>query len=330
MALPSTDIQSGQPIKTWSNGDVVSAICDGTTNSQLLGVDSAGRITSKLYDGGGNAVTSQVNGAQRALDVGINVAGIQIDPRQVGTYNSVPPTLLSGSFAPVELDVNGRTIVVSPAAANFLATVTQGTSPWIASDLADGPVTPGIAAAKSMLGGGVYNSSAPTLTNGQQAALQMDSTGALKIRLLTDADRVSADLAVAGAAVSPTNPVPVTITSTTPGTPINNYYASPANVLAGASDTHTYTVTTGKTFNGKKFFASGSGHMRIDVNTVIGGVTSTVFTAFNSISNPNISIDMDQFYLPDSGTTAQIQIVRYNEEKTASFGMFSTISGTEN
>jgi len=35
----------------------------------------------KLQDGAGNAITSQVSGAQRALDVGIDVAGVQVDPR---------------------------------------------------------------------------------------------------------------------------------------------------------------------------------------------------------------------------------------------------------
>ncbi len=44
-----------------------------------------------------------------------------------------------------------------------------------------GTAIAGTAGNKSLLGGGVYNSSAPTLTNGQQAALQFDSSGNLKI-----------------------------------------------------------------------------------------------------------------------------------------------------
>lgn len=42
----------------------------------------------KIQDGAGNALTSQVNGAQRALDIGIDVAGVQIDPRQVRVLTS--------------------------------------------------------------------------------------------------------------------------------------------------------------------------------------------------------------------------------------------------
>lgn len=44
-----------------------------------------------------------------------------------------------------------------------------------------GDATAGLAGNKSLLGGGVYNSSAPTLTNGQQAAFQFDSSANLKV-----------------------------------------------------------------------------------------------------------------------------------------------------
>ena len=39
----------------------------------------------------------------------------------------------------------------------------------------------GTAAASALLAGGVYNSTAPTLTNGQQASLQFDASGNLKV-----------------------------------------------------------------------------------------------------------------------------------------------------
>ena len=49
--------------------------------------------------------------------------------------------------------------------------------------LNDGPVAPGTAAGKSLLTGGVYNSSLPTLTSGQQAAMQIDSSGRLFVNI---------------------------------------------------------------------------------------------------------------------------------------------------
>ena len=47
-----------------------------------------------------------------------------------------------------------------------------------------GPVTPGTAATRSVLMGGVFNSAAPTLTTGQQAALQTDANGYLKVNVV--------------------------------------------------------------------------------------------------------------------------------------------------
>lgn len=83
-----SDQNTSLPVRTEANGDVVAKISDGTTNTQLLAVDSSGKISDKLNDGAGNAITSQTNGAQRALDVGIDVAGVQIDPRQVRALTS--------------------------------------------------------------------------------------------------------------------------------------------------------------------------------------------------------------------------------------------------
>lgn len=82
------DFASSLPTRTENNGDIVAKICDATTTSQQLAVDASGFISSKLRDGSGNAVTSQVNGAQRALDVGVNVAGVQVDPRDIRALTS--------------------------------------------------------------------------------------------------------------------------------------------------------------------------------------------------------------------------------------------------
>lgn len=41
----------------------------------------ASYLPSNMNDGTGNPLTSQVNGSKRALDVGVNVAGVQVDPR---------------------------------------------------------------------------------------------------------------------------------------------------------------------------------------------------------------------------------------------------------
>jgi hypothetical protein len=49
--------------------------------SGTVGATQSGNWSARLQDGNGNIVTSQLSSAQRALDVGINVSGVQVDPR---------------------------------------------------------------------------------------------------------------------------------------------------------------------------------------------------------------------------------------------------------
>jgi hypothetical protein len=368
----------------------------------------------ELQDGSGNAITSQVNNTQRALDVGINVLGVQIDPRQIRTLTS------------------SDVVTANQGAA--------GASAWLVKDSADGPVAPGAVASFSTLIGAQYNSSLPSLLTTQQSALQCDSSGRLLIGALptssntignvgvtnlpttvdvnygtvgnstirtaaeignnlgqadfnagatgaqtlrvvanqgaantaanawfqkiTDGTNTAtvkagstaaaaADTAVVvalspnspvpagtnligavnldigSAAVSASNPVPVSVVSSAVGTPVNKYNTT-VNVAVNGVANHIYTITTGKTFSGRKFWASGSGKIRADVQTSPDGSTySTYWTAFNSTSSPNISIDLDNLVINDSGTGATIRIQLTNYDKNQ-FDVFSTISGSEN
>jgi hypothetical protein len=353
------DIKSELPIRSQLPGqvnfdDVIIKMADGTTSTQLASVDTHGSQQSTIADSGGNIVTSQANGAQRALDVGIDVAGVQIDPRQIRALTSAD-----------------------------VVTVDQGTSPWVTKDLADGSVSGGTAGTFSLLGGLVYNSTPLTLTNGQQASLQGDVSGYLKVDLATSlpagsnnigqvgvtnfpttvdtnfgtvgastirvaaepgnatgiADfnngatgvqtlRVAANLAVAGANVSATNPVPVQFSSAPLGTAVNNYNTAAA-VAANATSNHIYTITAAKTFQGKKIWASASGLMKIEVRVSPDGSTySSLWVGFNSAANPNITIDMDEMVFLESGTGATIEVIRTNLDHTAQ-DVYSTISGTE-
>lgn len=385
-----SDINSGLPIRSQLPGqvnydDIIAKIGDGTTPSQLLAVDSAGLIGSKLFDGAGSAITSQVSGAQRALDVGINVAGVQIDPRQIRALTaSDVVTANQGTAAATHaspwwihitdgtndagvLSTGELKVAVTqalPAGANNIGSVNQGTSPWITKDQSDGPVAPGAAAAFSALIGGQYNSALPTLTNGQQAAAQMDANGRILV-LSTSADdhnygtvgastqrtaaqvgnasgaadfnngatgaqtlRVAANLAVAGANVSATNPVPVAISAAPLGTPVNDYNTASA-IAAGSSSNHDYAITASKTFQGKKIWASASGLMKIEVQVSPDGTAfSTKWVGFNSTSSPCIDIDLDQMLFLDSGAGSKIRVIRTNLDKKA-MDVYSTISGLE-
>lgn len=357
-----SDYNSSLPVRTENDGDVVVKVGDATTPSQQLAIDAAGKVTVKLDDGAGNAITSQTNGAQQALDVGINVAGVQVDPRDVRALTAAD-----------------------------VVTVDQGTSPWITKDVADGSVSGGTAGTFSQLAGGVYNTSLPTLTNGQQAALQTDATGKLLVSasvsssddhnfgtvgantlraaaqignatgaadfgagaigaqtLRTAAEisnasgladfnngatgaqtlRVAANLAVAGAAVTSLNPVPVTITNVSLGTEVNDY-STAASLAAAASSNHDYTITATKTFKGRMFWASASGKMKVEVQISADGTTFvTKWVGFNSTANPNIEISLDNLAVTESGTGSKIRIIRTNKDNQAQ-DVYSTISGTE-
>jgi hypothetical protein len=74
-----------------------------------------------------------------------------------------------------------------PAGSNVIGGVTQSGGPWTTSDAADGSVSGGSAGTKSILSGGQYNSSLPSLTTGQQAALQSDSSGRLLVGSIASA-----------------------------------------------------------------------------------------------------------------------------------------------
>lgn len=249
------------PVETLNNGDVVAKIADGTTASQLLSVDASGRLTTKNADGAGNSLTSQANGSQRALDVGIDVAGVQVDPRSIRALTAAD-----------------------------VVTANQGTAnatPWNQNI--------------SQIAGAV-----PSATNA-----------------------LPSQIATAGAFVSATNPLPVSITAALSGTAINKYNTTAA-VAAGGSTNHDYSVTTAKTFFGKKFWASSAGMIRADVQTSPDGTTFTTFwTGFSSTASPNISIDLNELSISDTGAGAKIRIVIVNFEAISAQDVFSTISGTE-
>lgn len=93
---------------------------------------STDSITSRMQDGSGNGTTSQVNGSQRALDIGIDVGGSQIDPRSIRalTASDIVTADQGGAWT------TGRTwsLLNSTDSVNAFQggtwTVQQGTPPW--------------------------------------------------------------------------------------------------------------------------------------------------------------------------------------------------------
>lgn len=355
-----SDFNSSLPVRTEANGDVAAKLVDGTITSQTLAIDASGLIGAKAYDGAGTALTSQANGGQRALDVGIDVAGVQIDPRQIRALT-----------------------------AGDSVTAVQGTSPWIGKDQSDGPVAPGTVASFSSLAGGQFNTVLPTVTNTQQVALQVDSSGRIIISPLTSASTITVSnlpttvdtnygtvgsstirtaaqignatgaadfnagatgaqtlrvtgnqgtpntagnawptyLTIGGVANGPTNPIFVS-SSDVAGVSIDNYNTDSA-LAANASNNHDYTVTAAKTFYTKQFWASGSGKLKVEVQyetAAASGIFNSFWVGFNSTANPNILIPVPTSKTQVTG--ARLRIIRTNLDKQSQ-DVYSTISGTE-
>jgi len=159
----------------------------------------------------GTAITIQggVGGVAVPVSVSGTVAASQsgswsVSASQAGTWTSGRTWSLNSSgdsvnigsvLNPVAISnfpatqpVSGSVSVSNfPATQAVSGTVTAniGTTNGLALDATvsniQGSATGGTAASKSELTGGIYNSSAPTLTTGQQAALQLDSSGNLKV-----------------------------------------------------------------------------------------------------------------------------------------------------
>lgn len=349
------DQQGSLPVKTLNNGDVVARLSDGTLTSQLLAIDASGRVTVKNQDGAGNDLTSQANGSQRALDVGIDVAGVQIDPRSIRT-------LTSADTVTVVQPTGTNLHVVVDASALPTGAATSANQTTIITDLA--PLNYAQAAATSgQLGNLIFaaaSSTAPSLTTGNSYPLSLDLAGSLRIlvaeALPTGSNTIGAvsqagapwsqnltqvlgaapsatnalasQIATSGAYVSLSNPLPVILSSSSPGTIVNDYLASTA-VVAGASANHNYAVPAGKVFTARKFWAASAGAIKMDVQTSPDGTTFTTFwTGFNSAANPNISVDLDQLSIQDSGAGAVIRLIITNEEPLLAENVYSTISGT--
>ena len=189
------------PSGTQTVAGTVTAVQSGTyttnpTGTQTVAYGSGTFVTSDLADGsvaGGTAGSKsmlaggQYNTAAPALTNTQQVA-LQVDSSgrliivptvtavQSGTYTTNPTgtqTIIPAATSSVTVVPSG-TQTVTPTGTQ---TVAYGSGTFTTFDLADGPVTAGAVAAKSLLVGGQFNTALPSLTNTQQAALQFDSSG---------------------------------------------------------------------------------------------------------------------------------------------------------
>jgi len=315
------DANTSLPIRTQNPGDVIAKLSDATTPSQQLAISSAGAAS----------VTTLALGAPSG-----GTAGTASD-LVGGIYNLTPLTLVTGQQASLQLDAEANLKVVLSAGSATIGAVTQGTIPWvdniaqfggtavslgqklmaasipvtIASDESNLNVTVATALPAGSNSIGTVNvSNLPTTVDTNNGA-----TGASTVR-------VAANLAVAGANVSITNPVPVTITTFEPGTPVQDYHTSAA-LAAGSSVTFTYTVAAAHTFNLERAWASASGKIK----AVLLNNAATIMVGFNSTASPNIDMTIIAPPTVAAGNTVQITITN---DDILPFDVYATIEGNQN
>lgn len=142
-------------------------------------VDAFGSAQTGLYNAAGSiAAFGAGTTSSIVLRVVLPTDQTAIPSTQSGTWNI---TNITG------------TISLPTGAATAANQATQITSLQLIDNII-GPVTPGTVATGSALIGGQFNTTLPTLTNTQQSALQLDSSGRLIIAPLTNTSIVKAQL----------------------------------------------------------------------------------------------------------------------------------------
>jgi hypothetical protein len=224
---------------TWTTGDQV-----------LLSEDLSGNLRVITGSGSTTAVTGTVAVTESGTWNITNITGTISLP--TGAATSALQTTGNTSLATIATNITGLTVAqgsttagengqltlgaVTTAAPTYVTGTSNALSLTTAGslrtqDASDGPVAAGTAALFSQLVGAQYNTVLPTLTNGQQSALQMDSNGRLLVDISSSPEQNVNLNQVGGAAIalgqttmsasipvtiaSNQSAIPVTLTSTT-------------------------------------------------------------------------------------------------------------------
>lgn len=106
----------------------------------------------------------------------------------------------------------------------------------------------------------------------------------------------------------------------------HQYNTSAAVAPATPTNVVNYTVTAGKTFKLKKFYASGSGKIKVELKTGTAGSEASRAVGFNSTSEPNIDITLPSPIEVIAGD--KILVVVTNRDNQAQ-DLYAFINGNE-
>lgn len=291
-------------MRTENRGDVAVRVVDDTITSQGLKINSDGSVN--ITDNGSSITVDATDLDIRDLvfstdKVDVSGSTVALDAPTLAALESITVQNPAGAGA-VNIQDGGNSITVdgTVAVSNLPTTV----------DTNYGAV-----------GSSTIRTAAEIGNATGVADFNNGATGAQTLR-------VAANLAVAGANVSATNPVPVTITADQIGVEVNDFNSAPS-LAAAATSNHDYTVTAGKTLLLSQINASASGKMKIEVqveSAAGSGTFTTKFVQFNSTATPNMNIDLQSIISVAAGV--RVRIIRTNSDNQAQ-NVYSTISGQE-
>ena len=179
-----------------SNTNIAAITSSSTTTLNLIGGSGLGTGMGGGGSGGGGSLSATASAAPTSVSAGnanLNVSlhselfsalsfgGTPLALGAATSANSIPVVMASNQAAfPVTLPTGQQAMAASTSVA-----VASNQSAIPVTVTALGSVTGGTAGTTSILGGGQFNSTPPTLTNGQQAALQFDLNGNLLVNINT-------------------------------------------------------------------------------------------------------------------------------------------------
>lgn len=203
-------VTTGQTVEAQSTARGALIVATGVDNFNINNISGTislptGAATSALQTTGNTSLSTIATNTTQ-LAQGSTTSG-ELGTLIMGAVTTAAPTYTTAKTDPLSLNTSGGlrvdgSGVTQPVSGTFWQTTqpvsgtvtadqggtwtvqpgnTQNTTAWLTQDAADGPVTPGTVASKSQLAGAQYNSTAPTLTTGQQVALQTDASGNLKV-----------------------------------------------------------------------------------------------------------------------------------------------------
>lgn len=225
--------------------------------------------------GGGGAVTA--------------VSGAFVDGSIV-TIGTIGDSAWSGSG-------NGTLVATTKYAATSLASLAS----------AVGTAAAGTAGTKSVLAGGIYNSSPITLTNGQQASIQFDANGYMLVNVKS-ATGVAQGSTTSGQTISPigcrtlsAEPTDTTAQTNVPRCNIQGAVA--VQVVGGAYGGHTFaTVTAANSTNATNLKASAGTLYHVTAYTI--SATPAWVSFYNTAGTPTCGTSIVyQVLIPANSTS---------------------------